>query len=56
MNLIQDWMYRWRRSRALLRLGNAWYYMFKKGLFHRDADDAEAADILERLFWDMYEK
>ncbi|GEM_PF-4094842 len=65
--MIRDWIYRWKRARALKHLCNAWYYMFKKN--HRgdvwtdggfaainpiDQGDAWAEDILQERFWEMY--
>jgi hypothetical protein len=61
---IEDWVYRWKHARALLHLGNAWFYMFKKNHPSRvllpgdtnpiDAGDRLAEDILQALFWEMH--
>jgi len=53
---IEDWVYRWKHARALLHLGNAWYYVFKKNIAngHSDAGDKAAEDILQGRFWEMY--
>ena len=63
---ITDWVYRWRRARALLHLGNAWHYMLKKniaskrlayldqGLGYIDQGDVAAEGILSERFREMH--